>query len=65
MWDDPIVSEVRTIREQLSAKFDFEINAIFADLRRRQVALGDRLVHPSKDAEANEVKQPRGSEVSR
>jgi len=44
MWDDPIVSDVRQIREELSARFSFDVSAIFADLRERQTALGPRLV---------------------
>ncbi len=44
MWKDPIVAEVHRIREQLAAKFDFDLKAIFADLRNRQSALGARLV---------------------
>ena len=64
MCDDPIVSEVRKIREQLSAQFDFEIKAIFADLRHRQAALGDRLVRPSKTEEPNEAMQRRWPQVS-
>jgi len=44
MWEDPIVAEVHRIREQLAAKFGFDVKAIFADMRTRQAALGDRLV---------------------
>ena len=44
MWEDPIVSDVRRIREELSARFDFDVSAIFADIRERQTALGSRLV---------------------
>ena len=47
MWDDPIVSDVRRVREQLFAQFQFDIKAIFADLRERQLALGDKLVRCS------------------
>jgi hypothetical protein len=43
-WEDPIVAEVRRIREDLSAKFNFDLAAIFADIRARQVSAGDRLV---------------------
>ena len=43
-WEDPIVAEVRQIREELSAKFDFDLVAIFADIRSRQVSAGDRLI---------------------
>jgi len=49
MWEDPIVSDVRRIREQLSQRFDFDVEAIFADIRKRQAALGPRLVRPPKD----------------
>jgi hypothetical protein len=44
MWDDPIVAEVRRVREELSARFDFDPKAIFEDMRTRQAALGERLV---------------------
>jgi hypothetical protein len=44
MWEDPIVSEVRLAREQLSARFGFDVKAIFDDMRSRQSMLGNRLV---------------------
>jgi len=44
MWEDPIVADVRRIREELSARFDFDVSAIFADVRERQASLGSRLV---------------------
>ena len=44
MWEDEIVSEVRRVREELAARFNFDVRAIFADIRRRQVLLGERLV---------------------
>jgi hypothetical protein len=44
MWEDPIVAEVREIREKLAAKFGFDVKAIFADLRKRQGSLGARLI---------------------
>ena len=46
MWEDPIVAEVHRTREMLAAKFNFDIDAIFADMQKRQAALGDRLVSP-------------------
>ena len=52
MWEDPIVAEVRRTREMLAAKFNFDIDAIFADMQKRQAALGDRLVSPRKQAES-------------
>jgi hypothetical protein len=51
MWKDPIVEEVHQIREKLAAEFDFDVKAIFADLRKRQASLGVRLVPQKKRAE--------------
>ena len=51
MWEDPIVAEVRDIRERLAAKFGFNVKAIFADLRKRQGSLGGRLIRQKKQAE--------------
>jgi hypothetical protein len=51
MWEDPIVAEVHRTREVLAAKFNFDIDAIFADMQQRQAALGDRLVSPRTRAE--------------
>ncbi len=44
MNDDPIVASVRKIRDELAAAFDYDVHAMFADLRRREAGLGDRLV---------------------
>ena len=51
MWEDPIVEEVHRTREKLAAEFGFDVKAIFADLRKRQAALGGRLVRQKKRAE--------------
>jgi hypothetical protein len=51
MWEDPIVEEVHRIREKLAAEYGFDVKAIFADLRKRQMSLGDRLVPQKKRAE--------------
>jgi hypothetical protein len=44
MYDDPIVNEVRKTREQLAKKFNYDVGAIFRDLRKQQAKLGNRLV---------------------
>ena len=51
MWEDPIVEEIHRTREKLAAAFDYDIKAIFADLRKRQAALGTRLIPQKKRAE--------------
>ena len=51
MWEDPIVAEVHRTREKLAAEYNFDVTAFFADLRRRQAALGGRLVLQKKRAD--------------
>ncbi len=36
MNNDPIVDEVRRVRDDLARRFNYDIHAIFADLRKRQ-----------------------------
>jgi hypothetical protein len=41
---DPIVDEVRAIREHLAAEFDFDISKIVKDAQGRQAFLAERVV---------------------
>jgi hypothetical protein len=43
MEPDPIVAEIRAIRDRLAARFDYDIDAIVEDARQRDAA-GDRKV---------------------
>lgn len=36
MNEDPIVAEVRRVRDQLARQFNYDIHAIFSDLRARE-----------------------------
>jgi hypothetical protein len=36
MNEDPIVEEVRRVRDKLAGRFNYDIHAIFADLRARE-----------------------------
>jgi len=38
MSEDPIVQEVRRIRQEHAARFDYDLQAIFADLKRTEEA---------------------------
>ena len=40
MINDPIVAEIRTIRDQNAAKFNNDIDAIFRDLMEKQMSSG-------------------------
>lgn len=62
MYDDLIVNEVRDIRERLSKKHNFEVGAIFDDIRKRQALLGARLVRREKRKGTEQSASPdRGS----
>lgn len=62
MDDDPIVNEVRKIRERLSRKHNYEVAAIFDNIRTRQALLGSRLVRRQKVKNAEQQALPeRGS----
>jgi hypothetical protein len=51
MWEDPIVAEVHRVREQIAAQYGYDIGAMFADMRKRQAELGNRLVSRVRSAE--------------
>jgi hypothetical protein len=60
MWEDPIVAEVHQAREKLAAEHNFDMGAFFADVRKRQAALGERLVPQKKQPEPTADKKKRG-----
>ena len=50
-WKDPIVEEVRAAREAYAAKFNYDLDAIFEDIKRSEKlreAAGWKLVQPKK-----------------
>ena len=46
MSRDPIVDEVRAIKEKLAARFNFDVRAIGEDARKRQGKDGRTVVSP-------------------
>jgi hypothetical protein len=43
-WTDPIVEEVRKIREEHAARFDFDLTRIFEDLQKNERESGREVV---------------------
>lgn len=41
---DPIIAEVRAVRDEHAAKFGYDVEAIFKDIRARQEASGRKYV---------------------
>lgn len=53
MLKDELVEEVRKVREEQAAKWDFDLKAILADARKRQSQSGHKVVSfVSKDSKA-------------
>lgn len=48
IWQDPIVAEVRKVKEQLAAKFNFDVVAMLRDQQQREKTSGHRYVDLSK-----------------
>lgn len=44
MWKDPIVEEVRKVRTEHAAKFNYDLKAIYQDLKEQQRVSGRRYV---------------------
>ena len=44
MWEDPIVAEVRKVREAHAAKFNFDLLAIYRDLKEQEKKNGRTFV---------------------
>jgi hypothetical protein len=61
MNDDPIVASVRRVREQLAARFNYDVHAIFTDMRARESQAGDRLVR--QPARPNKAMHPSGGDI--
>ena len=58
MWHDPIVEEIRKIREEHARKFNYDLHAICEDIRQRQASSGRPVVsRPSRKAERGSAPQ--------
>jgi hypothetical protein len=61
MWEDPIVDEVRKVRDAHAAQYDYDLKAIYHALKQEEAASGRKFVKlPSKrikvkDAHADEL----------
>jgi len=44
MWKDPIVEEVRKVREEHAARFDYDLVKIFQDLKEQERQSGRKVV---------------------
>ncbi len=66
-WSDPIVDEVRRARDAYAARFNYDLRAIFRDLKEQEKRSGRKLVSYTQDAtgtEPNKALQPTGPAMS-
>ena len=57
MFDDPIVSEIRRVREENAASFGYDLGKIVADLQSRQGKDGRRVVNRTSQREPEQSGQ--------
>ncbi|MEH2192715.1 MAG: hypothetical protein V7K98_08740 [Nostoc sp.] len=48
MWTDEIVEEIHRIREGYAKSFNYDLDAIFADLRKKEAESGREVVNLSR-----------------
>ncbi len=66
MWTDPIVEEIRRERKAYAAKFNYDLEAIYQDIKRQEQESGHEIVTlPSKRRAAEaEEKQLQTAQTS-
>jgi len=65
MWEDPIVAEIRRIREEYAARFNYDLDAIYQDLKEQERKSGRKFVsYPPRRIPAAEI-PGRGPEAQR
>jgi len=48
MWKDEVVEEIHQIRDRYAKSFNYDLNAIFEDLRQKQAKSGREVVTLSR-----------------
>ena len=62
-WSDPIVDEVRRVRDAYAARFNYDLRAIYRDLKEQEKRSGRKVVsyaESSTAVESNKALQPTG-----
>jgi len=62
MWNDPIVEEVRKVRNEHAKKFNYDLGAIVADLKKQQKGSKRKFITlpPKKPTVLPKVKVKKG-----
>jgi hypothetical protein len=54
-WSDPIVDEVRRVREAYAARFNYDLRAIYRDLKEQEKRGGRMVVSCGKGSSGSEL----------
>ncbi len=62
--NDPIVDEVRKVRDSHAARFNYDLDAIFRDIKEQENQSGRTFVSfPPRKLEPDQAMQPKGAAV--
>ena len=62
--NDPIVDEVRKIRDEHASRFNYDLHAIFLDIKEREKERGLTFVHGvARQLTPNKTLQPTGAAI--
>ena len=62
-WSDPIVDEVRQARDAYAARFNYDLRAIYRDLKEQEKRSGRKVISYAESFsgdEPNKAPQPTG-----
>lgn len=63
--NDPIVDEVRRVRDAHAARFNYDLDAIFQDIKEREKKSGLKFVQGiARQPVPNQALQPTGAAIS-
>lgn len=61
MYKDPILEEIHKYREEYAKSFNYDLKAIFEDLRKKQMKSGRKVVKLPIKRWSNTVLHPTGT----
>jgi hypothetical protein len=63
--NDPIIDEIRKVREAHACRFNYDLDAIFRDIKEREKQGPRKFVSfPPRKAEPNQLLRPTGAVIS-
>lgn len=58
MWKDEIVEEVRKVRDEYAAKFNYDLDAIYGDIKKQEKQTRRKVISlPPKEAQLPELEK--------